>query len=60
MEVSGSMSIAAQGMATNKLQTGYATLTKTLEKAEQNEVNEQQRMQVAQQTGKGMNIDIKA
>jgi len=29
-------------------------------KTEQNEANEQQKIQVAQQTGKGTNIDLKA
>ena len=59
MEVA-TTSIAAQEMQTNKLQAGYATLTKTLQKTEQNEVNEQQQVEIAQQTGKGMNIDVKA
>ena len=53
-------SIAAQEMQTNKAQAGYDVLTKTMQKAEQSEANEQQRMDVAQQTGKGMNIDVKA
>ncbi|MBE9486098.1 MAG: hypothetical protein KAT62_06085 [Desulfuromonadales bacterium] len=60
MEISGSMSIAAQEMAINKSQAGFDVLTKTLQKTEQHQQNEQQRLQVAEQTGKGMNIDIKA
>jgi len=60
MEVSGAMGIAAQEMATNKSQAGYDVLTKTLQKTEQGAQNEQQRMEVAEQTGKGTNIDIKA
>lgn len=59
MEVTGT-SIAAQEMQTNKLQAGYDVLTKTLQKADQNELNDKQRMDIAQQTGKGMNIDVKA
>ncbi|SHI93456.1 hypothetical protein SAMN02745165_01175 [Malonomonas rubra DSM 5091] len=59
MEVTGT-SIASQEMQTNKLQAGYDALTKTMQKADQNAANEQQRMEVAQQTGKGLNIDVKA
>lgn len=60
MEVSGAMGIAAQEVATNKAQAGYDVLTKTLQKTAQGEQNDQQRMEIAEQTGKGMNIDIKA
>lgn len=62
MEISGSMSIAAQEMEINKSQAGYDVLTKTLtktEQSEQSEQNEKQRVQLAEHTGKGMNIDIK-
>jgi hypothetical protein len=60
MQVSGAMGIAAQEMAANKTQAGYDVLTKTLQKTQQNEQNAQQRMAVAEQTGKGLNIDVKA
>jgi len=63
MEINGSMSIAAQEMEINKSQAGYDVLTKSMTKAqesEQGEQNEQQRVQLAEHTGKGMNIDIKA
>lgn len=60
MEISGSMSIAAQEIATNKTQSGFDVLTKTLQKTDQNQEREQQRVQTAEQTGKGLNIDIKA
>ena len=60
MEVSGATSIAAQEVATNKTQAGFDVLTKTLQKTEQAQQNEQQRVEVAEQTGKGMHIDIKA
>jgi hypothetical protein len=53
MEVSGSMGFAAQEMATNKAQAGFDVLTKSLEKTEQMLTNEQQRLEIAQQTGKG-------
>lgn len=60
MNVSVSQSIAAQEISTNKTQAGFDVLTKTLAKTEQAEQGEQNRMEIAQQTGKGMNIDIKA
>ena len=60
MEVSGAMGVAAQEMAINKAQSGFDVLTKTLQKTEHNEVNEQQRMQIAEHTGKGLNINVKA
>lgn len=60
MEVSGSMSVAAQAMSTNKTQAGFDVLTKTLEKTEQMQTGEQQRLQLAEQTRKGLHLDIKA
>ncbi len=60
MEVSGSTSIAAQEIATNKTQTGFDVLTKTMQKTEQMQVGEQQRLEIAEQTGKGLNLDVKA
>ena len=60
MEVSGSMSVAAQAMSTNKTQAGFDVLTKTLEKTEQMQIDEQQRLQIAEQTGKGSRLDVKA
>ncbi len=60
MNVSGSMSVAAQAISTNKTQSGFDVLTKTLEKTEQMQTGEQQRLQLAEQTGKGQHLDIKA
>lgn len=60
MDVSGSMGFAAQEMATNKAQAGFDVLTKSLEKTEQMLTSEQQRLEIAQQTGKGQNLDVKA
>lgn len=60
MEASGSTSIAAQAMSTNKTQAVFDVLTKTLEKTEQMLTGEQQRLEIAEQTGKGQTIDIKA
>ncbi len=60
MEISGSMSQLAQAVATNKAQAGFDVLTKTLAKPEQNQQADQQRQDVAEQTGKGLTIDIKA
>ncbi|MBN1958944.1 MAG: hypothetical protein JXQ81_06820 [Desulfuromonadales bacterium] len=60
MDISGSMSFAAQEMATNKTQTGFDVLTKSLEKTEQMRANELQRLEIAEQTGKGLYLDVKA
>lgn len=60
MEISGSTGFAAQEMATNKAQSGFDVLTKSLEKTEQMRVNEQQRLEIAEQTGKGLHLDVKA
>jgi hypothetical protein len=60
MEVTGAMSVAAQEMATNKAQAGFDVLTKTLQKAGQNEMNDQHRLSIAEHTGKGLNINITA
>ncbi len=60
MEISGAISSAAQNVATNKGSAGFDVLTRSLQKTEQNEVNASERMEIAEQTGKGINIDIKA
>ncbi|MDX2494251.1 MAG: hypothetical protein QNK27_04755 [Desulfuromusa sp.] len=59
VDVSGAMSFAAQAMSTNKTQSGFDVLTKTLEKTEQMQAGEQQRLEIAEQTGKGLNLDVK-
>lgn len=60
VDVSGSMSFATQAMSTNKTQSGFDVLTKTLEKTEQMQTGERQRLEIAEQTGKGTRLDIKA
>ncbi len=60
MDISGSMSFVAQEIATNKTQTGFDVLTKTMEKTEQMKVGESQKLEIAEQTGKGLNLDVKA
>lgn len=60
MEISGTSSSAAQQAAINKGSAGFDVLTKSLQKTQQNEVNASERMEVAEQTGKGINIDIYA
>ena len=60
MDISGSMGFAAQEMATNKTQTGFDVLTKTTEKTMQMKVGEAQRLEIAEQTGKGVHLDVKA
>ncbi len=65
MEINASASIASQQIGTNKAQTGLDVLTRTVAKTEQAaQTREPQpeavRSDIAQQTGKGQNIDIKA
>lgn len=65
MEINAATSIAQQEIATNKAQSGLDILTRTLAKSEQaekprDEQNESLRADIAQQTGKGQRIDIKA
>lgn len=60
MEISGNLSLAAQAESNNKTQTGYDVLTKTMEKTQQMLDAEQQRMVIAEQTGKGLNLDVRA
>lgn len=54
------MSIAAQEVATNKARAGFDVLTKALAKTGRNPQSEQQRASIAEQTGKGLRIEIKA
>ncbi len=60
MDISGSVSFVAQEIATNKTQTGFDVLTKTMEKTEQMQVGEAQKLEIAEHTGKGLNLDVKA
>lgn len=60
MDISGAMNFAAQEMATNKAQSGFDVLTKSLEKTEQMRADEQQRLEIAEQTGKGLHLDVTA
>ena len=60
VDVSGSMSFATQAMSTNKTQSEFDVLTKTLEKTEQMQTGERQHLEIAEQTGKGTRLDIKA
>ncbi len=60
MEITSS-SMVGQEIALNKAAAGYDVLTKTMAKTEQQHPESSQlRAEVAQQTGKGQNIDIKA
>ncbi len=60
MEIASSTTVG-QEVATNKAQAGLDVLTKTMTKTEQQQPdNSLQRAQIAEQTGKGQNIDIKA
>ncbi|HMB16044.1 MAG TPA: hypothetical protein VKN62_06985 [Pelovirga sp.] len=60
LEVGTSTSLVNQEMANNKTQTGFDVLTKTTEKTEQMQINDQQRLEIAEQTGKGLNLDVTA
>ncbi|HEY5672732.1 MAG TPA: hypothetical protein VIR78_03420 [Malonomonas sp.] len=60
MEITSS-TMVGQEIALNKAQAGYDVLTKTMAKTEQQQPeNTQLRAEIAQQTGKGQNIDVKA
>lgn len=49
-----------QEIVNNKAQAGFDVLTKTAEKTEQMKLNEQMRLEIAEQTGKGLNLDVTA
>ncbi len=64
MEVNVATTIANQEISTNKAQTGLDILTRTLAKTEQAEktrspMHEGLKADIAKQTGKGQNIDIR-
>ncbi|MFO7765671.1 MAG: hypothetical protein R6V33_04505 [Pelovirga sp.] len=60
LEVGPTTSMVNQEVASNKAQAGLDVLTKTTEKTEQMEANEQMRTEIAEQTGKGLNLDVTA
>lgn len=60
IDVTAAMSFAAQEQATNKAQAGYDVLTRSLEKTEQMQAQEKQRLEIAEQTGKGLHLDVRA
>lgn len=60
LEIGTAASLVNQDMANNKTQTGFDVLTKTTQKTEQMQINEQQRLEIAEQTGKGLNLDVTA
>ena len=60
MDITSSTTVG-QEVATNKAQAGLDVLTKTMAKTVQQQPDSSlQRAQIAEQTGKGQNIDIKA
>lgn len=64
MGINIATTIANQEIGTNKAQAGLDVLTRTLSKSEpsapsQEGKSDAMRLDVAQQTGKGQNIDIK-
>lgn len=60
LEVSTATSLVNQDKANNKAQAGFDVLTRTTEKTEQMQINERQRLEIAEQTGKGLNLDVTA
>ena len=60
LEVGTAASLVNQDMANHKTQSGFDVLTKTTEKTEQMQINERQRLEIAEQTGKGLNLDVTA
>ncbi|MBD1399695.1 hypothetical protein [Pelovirga terrestris] len=60
LEIGTAASLVNQDMTNNKTQAGFDVLTKTTEKTEQMQINEQQRLEIAEQTGKGLNLDVTA
>ncbi len=60
LEIGTAASLVSQDMANNKTQTGFDVLTKTTQKTEQMQINDQQRLEIAEQTGKGLNLDVTA
>ena len=64
MEINVATTIANQEISTNRAQVGLDVLTRTLEKSEQGEkvrspMHEGLKAEIARQTGKGQQIDIK-
>ncbi len=60
LEIGPTTVMVNQDIASNKAQAGFDVLTKTTEKTEQMEENEQMRLEIAEQTGKGLNLDVTA
>ncbi len=60
MDVSNSLNTAAQYGSQIKTQNGYDAFAKTSEKSDQMKENEKMRLEIAEQTGKGLNLDVTA
>ncbi len=62
MEINAATTIANQEISNNKAQAGLDVLTRTIEKADQAQKpqSETMRLDIARQTGKGQNVDVKA
>lgn len=65
MEINAATTIANQEISNNKAQTGLDVLTRTIAKADQAEQAQQPqddstRVDIANQTGKGQNVDVTA
>ena len=60
MDVSASYNSAAQYGSISKQASGFDAFTKTAEKTEQTIEHEEMRLEIAEQTGKGVNLDVTA
>lgn len=59
LDISGAAGLIQQENSAQRTQTGFDVLTRSGDKTEQTIVNEQLRMEIAEQTGKGLNLDVR-
>lgn len=60
MDISAAASMYNQETSSQRGQTGFDVLTRTGDKTEQTMQNDQLRLEIAEQTGKGLNLDVQA
>ncbi len=60
LDISGAAGLMNQETSSQRTQTGFDVLTRSGDKTEQTMVNEQLRLEIAEQTGKGLNLDVRA
>ncbi|MFO7577695.1 MAG: hypothetical protein R6W66_08215 [Pelovirga sp.] len=59
LDIAGTISLINQEAGTGRGQAGMDVLTRTGEKTEQMRINEQLRLEIAEQTGKGLHLDVR-